>query len=347
MDGGKRIDSSLIVEVKTLDSSTHLYSWDVQYIGDGQSSLYDVYAVNDTDAYAVGEIFMKDSTGNLDTNNPYNAAHWDGKKWELFKVQVRRCLTSGYFPYPIVAVYSFPKSKTVFGGAVLTMTSNGWYDTECQLVGKQLGSLSKIWVVDDKRVYICGTKGWICLRDDGVYTSQTVPTTKDLTDIYGNKNEIWSVGGYALKDEGVVLLNNQGSWKLKDSLSDNGKFSVHSVWIDENGLSNNGFVSLAGRGIHYYDIRWKEPPIQYTGGNMGLGKLFFNSTRGTSRYNVFAVGHFGIVLHYNGVSWQFYPELFRYPESRYLTSCSVTEKSVFIVGIQDDRGVIIRGRRIN
>lgn len=249
------------------------------------------------------------------------------------------------YPDLINCVSAFSSQRIFFWGPILNVKIDTIYDTECQLVGKQLGSTKKLWSQSDKKVYICGTYGWICLRDNGSYTNMPVPTSKDLTDIYGNANEIWSVGGYQQKREGIVLLNKGSGWKKVDSLSDNETFAVHSVWCDEKGLEQDGFFILAGRGIKYYDTTWKIPPDEIITGNSGIGKRFFNSSRGSNRNNVFCVGIFGDVAHYNGATWVIYSELLRYPEGRWLQSVSVTENQVFIVGEQDDKGIIIRGVR--
>jgi hypothetical protein len=50
------------------DTTSHDFTWTTYTLGDGQSYLQDVYAVSDTDVWAVGEIYLKDSTGNLDCN---------------------------------------------------------------------------------------------------------------------------------------------------------------------------------------------------------------------------------------------------------------------------------------
>ncbi len=326
------------------DTTSHNYSFETLFFGDAQSAFYDVYAVSDTNVWAVGWLFVRDSTGKLDTDHPYNTAHWDGKKWELVRVPFRECPYQTTYPSSISSVSAFSFQRIFFIGRGLpTVKYETYYDTECQLLGIPTGSPKKLWAQTDKKVYICGTNGWICFRNDGSYTNQTTPTTKDLTDIYGNGSEIWSVGGYQNKNEGIVLLNTGNGWQKVDSLSNNETFAIHSVWCDAKGFTQDGFMILAGRGIKYYDTTWKEPPEEIVGGNLGLGKFFFNSVRGSNKKNVFAAGIFGIVLHYNGATWAIYSELLRYPEGRWLQSVSVTDKQVFIVGQQDDKGIVIRG----
>jgi hypothetical protein len=69
------------------DTTSHGISWQIDVLGDGSSLLCDVAIVNDTLAYAVGEIYLRDSLGNWD-HLPYTLARWDGHRWELKRVTV-------------------------------------------------------------------------------------------------------------------------------------------------------------------------------------------------------------------------------------------------------------------
>jgi hypothetical protein len=69
--------------ITTMDTTSHNFTWQIDTLGDGNSSvLKDVTILSDTCAWAVGEIYKKDSLGNWD-NEPYGAAHWNGTKWNL------------------------------------------------------------------------------------------------------------------------------------------------------------------------------------------------------------------------------------------------------------------------
>ncbi|MGB9664445.1 MAG: hypothetical protein ACPL25_05950 [Ignavibacteria bacterium] len=63
-----------------MDTTSHEFSWEITYLGDGGSSvLYDVAIINENNIWAVGEIYMNDSLGRPEPN-AYNAIHWDGTK---------------------------------------------------------------------------------------------------------------------------------------------------------------------------------------------------------------------------------------------------------------------------
>ena len=67
------------------DTTSHSFTWQTFEFGDdgaSPSSLKDVAIINDSDIWAVGSIYLNDSTGQPDYT-AYNAVHWDGNKWEL------------------------------------------------------------------------------------------------------------------------------------------------------------------------------------------------------------------------------------------------------------------------
>ena len=72
--------SSNKITATTLDTTSNNFIWQTFTFGDpgaGSSNLNDVVIVNDTLAYAVGEIYLNDSTGQPDPN-AYNLIKWNG-----------------------------------------------------------------------------------------------------------------------------------------------------------------------------------------------------------------------------------------------------------------------------
>ena len=77
---------SVSVQATTMDTTSHNWTFQTVLLGDGNSSmLSDVAIVNDTLAYAVGGVYLKDSTGQFDPQ-PYSIAKWNGKTWESIKL---------------------------------------------------------------------------------------------------------------------------------------------------------------------------------------------------------------------------------------------------------------------
>lgn len=69
-----------------VDTTSHNFTWQITVLGNGLSSsmLNDVAIINDTLVYAVGEIYLKDSTGQEDIN-PYNLVRGNGSAWTIVR----------------------------------------------------------------------------------------------------------------------------------------------------------------------------------------------------------------------------------------------------------------------
>ncbi len=65
--------------MQTLDTTSNNFTCQKYYFGsEAFSVLHDVAIVNDSDIWAVGKIYLNDSTGKPDPN-AHNLVQWDGK----------------------------------------------------------------------------------------------------------------------------------------------------------------------------------------------------------------------------------------------------------------------------
>jgi len=73
-----------------MDTTSHDFRWEIYTLGDGTGSscLYDVAIINETLAYAVGEIYRNDTT--------FNVAKWNGKERELMRIESLVCGSPSY-----------------------------------------------------------------------------------------------------------------------------------------------------------------------------------------------------------------------------------------------------------
>ena len=96
------------------DTTSSNFTWTIDTIGAEGSYLYDVSIVNDSLAYAVGELFPQDSTGGSNQSDLYNAAVWNGKTWTMTKVPY---YYQGQPIYnPIHAVFALGSNDVWFAG---------------------------------------------------------------------------------------------------------------------------------------------------------------------------------------------------------------------------------------
>ena len=90
------------------DTTSHSFTWQTFEFGDdgaSPSSLKDVAIINDSDIWAVGSVYLNDSTGQPDYN-AYNAIHWDGNKWNIKRLKYYGICSAVEYP-PLNAIQFF------------------------------------------------------------------------------------------------------------------------------------------------------------------------------------------------------------------------------------------------
>jgi len=138
------------------------------------------------------------------------------------------------------------------------------------------------------------------------------------------------VAGRIYQDEAALIKYNGSNWETVVRNSSLAAFAT--VWGPHSSLlyfiEFNDYVNVNGITTQFY----------LPGRLSGVVKI-----RGSGSNNVFTVGHFGEVFHFNGLEWKRVSELYTYPNSRALSGCFATEKEVFIVGETADGAIFIRG----
>ncbi|MFN0156517.1 MAG: hypothetical protein ACKVRP_00430 [Bacteroidota bacterium] len=327
----------------TLDTTNHDFLWQTDTLGDGSSVLYDIAIVNDTLAYAVGEMFLRDSTGQLDPVY-YNLAKWNGQQWNFIRIKSNCRL---YFPncgpetLAIAsgrAIFSFgPDDIWLAAGGIHHFDGTRW--TEHKVV-VEVGQSNKIWGSSSSNLWVVGNNGLIVYYNGNNWQRLESGTTLDVRDIYGATDS----GGQ------VQILALASTFTVQTQESSILKVTVNSATgIDNSGLSPDmaGIWYVPGRkyyavgaGVHtkrfLSDSLWfRYPPGVITSFASG-------GIRGSDLNNIFAVGSFHEVVHFNGVSWHSY---FPAEPSAY-SDISIYGNTVMIAGhLGAYRGLVMRGYR--
>ena len=230
------------------DTTSHELLWNVDVVGDAQTSLQQFFVVNDSVVYVVGEIAMRDSTGKLE-KYPYNAARWNGKSWQPIRIPILLCGTSHTYPAGLSAGFGFQESKLKFFTNNLTELTDSGYRTHCDLAFILRGSTRNVFAYSDDDYYLIGGNSSITHWDGRAFMPEETGTSWETNDLYGNAYDLWAVAGTPSAYKGGVLYKPRGgNWSPVDSLSDGYKRSVNSVWCDSRPYDRDGFVALAGAG---------------------------------------------------------------------------------------------------
>lgn len=281
--------ANVTTQATTMDTTSHNFMWQTYTLGDGSSSsvLNDVAIINDTLAYAVGDIYQ----GGL----AYNMAKWDGQSWSTNQI---------LYPYQGQQFYSQLRSVFVFSENDLWVGSNQpmhWNGTSWQTFNLSAsiwnGWIYKIWGSSSSNLYIVGGGGSIAHYNGTNWTKIESGTSLDILDIYGSNNEVLAVASTNNPlDKAIISINgNTANQILSFPL---GQIELYGVWF----ISNRQYYVVGG-GIYekhlLSEATWKNGPLDIT-------QYTTTKVRGTGINDVFAVGAYGEFLHFNGVTWKSY-----------------------------------------
>lgn len=311
--------------VTTMDTTSHNFTWQTFTFGDagaGSSTLYDVAIIDENNIWAVGEIYMNDSLGNPDSKI-YNAMHWNGSGWELKRIPI---LLNGTPFYPVI------KSIFAFNGNDIWFEAGIHWDG---LTFKQIpfniqwnGNVNKMWGTSGNDLYAVGNNGNIAHWDGSQWAKIESGTTTSIKDIWGvhyddlNSFILCAVTNVASSgDRKILRINNNN---VSDFLWDTGR-RVQSVWFQ-----NYYFFYACGGGVFSLKKNnfWEEitaVPLYYT-----------QEIRGNNLNDVMVVGDFGLLAHFNGLSWK----VFSNPTADIYYSCALTSNRVLTVGSKADQAII-------
>jgi hypothetical protein len=334
----KRIAQSEERQVNTLDTTSHNYTWQTFTFGGeaGSCVLYDCAILSEDNIWCAGAIYLKDSLGNPDFN-AYNAVHWDGQQWELKRIYVE--YRSQPNLAPLEGVFVLPDGNIIFSSGLPYIPEGDHWKLyhlwDMGIFDQDDGSVYRIWGTCLQDLYFVGLKGTIVHYNGSSWQKLESSTETQINDIWGTtdflsaKQNILAVVSdeYHLGDMRILSVHPN---RVRDTLNWNFDRRVMSVWF-----MNHGGIYVCGSGVRvYHHGKWKL---------LDLTNYFTLRVRGSAANNIFVVGAFGLVLHYNGYSWHTYPELIL--SNGKLLGLAVTDNLVVAVGYTDYRGFILTGKR--
>jgi hypothetical protein len=328
------IDASPPAPATTVDTTSHNFTWQIDTLGVTASALSDVAIINDTLAYAVGAIYLRDSSGNWDPN-AYNLAKWNGLRWELLRIQFYTfCGQPSTGSYPAKAIHAFgPQDVWIAmeGSQVVRWNGQSQSAPVCTPV-----SINKLWGESANSVYAVGNGGGIAHYTSGTWQRVESGTTVSLNDVWGGSNQwvgqnvvvVAASNKFDPGEKRLVRINAGGlvdtiPWSMQN-------MGIHSVWFDSRRhvyTSGGGVFRYKGAGV------WSEQPIPL---------IYTDRIRGVSANDVWVVGDFGIAAHFNGFSWREFQEV-RF--DGIYESVAVKGNLMIAVGWGGGGGIILRGVR--
>jgi hypothetical protein len=347
-----RTDSSKLLSLRTMDTTSHNFVWEVDTLGDGNSSiLRDVAIINDTCVWAVGALHVKDSAGHF-TSITYNAARWNGKNWSLLSVPT--AMYGGFLDtFELYSVIAFNVNDVwtyCAAGSYSHWDGSSW---STQYFDGNPGVPSKFWGTNSSNLYLVGSGGTISHYDGTTWQKMDSGTDVDLTDVWGSPDGsiVWACGYNSSKPGTALLKNDHGSgWQIAydgtateltlriDSLSG----MLSNVWCNSTKrlfVASQSGLYKAGSNTHGEAER-----ISFTSSNF---PGFPRGTRGNGVNDLTIVGDYTMIAHYNGASWRYFSEY--QTNDRHFNAVAQIGNMIVGVGIIDDpinsKGFVFIGRR--
>ncbi len=325
---------------RTMDTTSHNFTWRMDTLGCAGSVLWDVAIVNDTCVWVVGDLFTKP----YDSFERYNAAMWNGKVWKKYRISMKNGV--GTLSVQILNAIFFVDSRLFLssGSSLTEMDQTGtiknrWYYRE-----NNLGATSKIWGTSSSNLYLVGSNGSITRYNGSTFTLMESGTTVDLLDVWGTPNgEVWACGTYyfgnaELKLPSVLLRLKGNRWETVLAEENDSGFP-------KNGVPSSLFTSVykhpdsdrlyltTGWGVFSYsfsDSRWQWVYKVVSPGFPPPELGFPFEIRGTAANNLIAAGYHNSLVHFNGSTWKQFTEPLR--EFAWPRSLAVSPGGVISVG---------------
>ena len=326
----------------TMDTTSHSFSFHIyQFGGGGGSELRDVVIINDTLSYAVGEVYLLDSSGQYDPQ-PYGFAEWNGSHWKFQKVSYHDYGVTELNPGGLNAILAFGANDVFVSSPASLLHWDGSNWTEKALFMTAIpfsGQVTKMWGTSGSDIYCVGRGGAIYHYTGVTWTKIQSGTTLTVNDIWGEHNsETGQTDLLAVASDDVnkKLLRIQGT--IVSAQTDSGlSNSLYGVWF----VPNNKYY-VVGAGIGYKNSLDNMPWSVYPSGV--VTSYMSGGIRGNGLNDVFVTGSFFEIVHYNGSSWHNYKDVIPCTDGA-VGSISVKGNLMVTVGLSGQNAVAIVAKR--
>lgn len=293
------IDSQVLTarrQATTLDTTSSNFTWQTFSFGEHSSSvLYGVSIIDENNIWAVGEIYMNDSTGQADSD-AYNVAHWNGNEWDFKKLQFYTfCNQSNTGSYPATSIITFSKNDLWISSASQVTRYNGTDQLVTECIST---SVNKLWGTDSSNVYAAGSNSVISHYNGQDWQKIETGTELDFYDIHGNGEQ--GVVAVAAKifeslDKAIYSINPSG--KVQSLAVEGIPYPISGIWFDESGVTY-----IVGSGM-YRKVN-QHTTLAWQSFHDGITNNYLQAIDGNGLNDIVVAGAFGELLHFNGMEWK-------------------------------------------
>ncbi len=310
-------DTSNTFLISTLNPTSHNITWEIDTVGIAGNLLRDIWGIDENNVWAIGYVSLpEEETGII---------KWNGNKWESFPS----------FAGTKTGIFGFSENDiwVVTGGTFGKATNwNGSNWVEYSFFPPPIDTvwgLYEIWGSSPDDVWAAGDNGSLIHWDGIEWTIIKTDISEEITALYGTAdNDIYLA---ATSGNHSALYHYNGTEWLKEN-DVTGMYAI-TLWKKPGGnliIGGTNFVEYTNRTYQQINI---------PGRTRGVIKVF-----GSDHNNIFTAGDFGEITHFDGKTWIDIDQ-FEVPNGVYrvLRSVWCTEKKVFLVGVDQNRAIIING----
>lgn len=189
-----------------MDTTSHNFVWTIDTLGESGSYLNDVAIIDENNIWVVGYIKDGDST--------YNAAHWDGSGWVLYRLPA--VTYSGSISRGTLTSIHAINGENIWcssdAGSYVHWNGHNW---QSEWVPGRNGGINAIWGTSSSNMYFVGNNGSIVHYDGSSFTRMESGTEVDLLDIDGTPDgeHVFAFGWDYAVPAGNIVLEYNGVWK--------------------------------------------------------------------------------------------------------------------------------------
>ncbi len=311
------------INIRTLDTTSHNFTWQAYTFGGtaGSSTLYDVAIIDENNIWAVGAIYVADTSQNGYTL--YNAVHWNGSQWELKRVYFPTvCGSTSQTSYPASAIFAFDNGEIWISssGDKVAILRNGLQINKFCMPWSF--SINKIWGNSSKDLYVVGNNGNIVHYQNGQWSRIESGTDLNIGDIWGIPDNNGGYNKYLAADNSLLIINDGNDLQ---SVNTESGHSLSSIW----GRTVRLIYTAGGNGVSLYkNFKWEKVY------RADVNTIYF--IRGSDFNNVFGLSSTYSMLHFNGYTWQY---VIPVTNNIYLRT-DVKTNTIAAVGWQGEKAVV-------
>jgi hypothetical protein len=343
LSGTTLTDSTAPLQATTLDTTSHNFFWQIDTLGDGNSSvLYDVAIISDTLVITCGQVYLRDSLGGYQP--PCGVAIWNGRQWQIRRLYAQ--YPTSHTPLRPEGIFAFSATDIWFAWGDVFHWDGRSENVIIHQVTSILGpgqGITTLWGTSGSNLYGVGRGGAIAHYNGSTWQRIESGTTVDLLDVWGSSDgsSVWACGYKSDGSESILLRYDGNQWQVYGHAPPRGVYQnlFASIWFPR---ADSACV-IGDRGVFRHA---QNSPVGFRRVLSGL-PYFPYRIRGVDRNDAVFVGDAAMIWHFNGSSWRQFDQLINTGDR--LRSVAMGSNQIVAVGyryygVQID-ALIYRGRR--